>query len=280
MNSRYCNFMFFIFPAISKSAAITAALSLFASVALTAVQLPSAQAAEVGECYNYKASGTKDQAAASSSIDCLAPHTAQTYWSGTLPSNFGVPAKTRTADRLKVTKPCTVKNMNTFLSLQNRKLPSRFQSVSVFPSQAQWKAGERWVRCDVVFKAGKSYKALSVPMAEFVASTPASTLNFCTPSTPGNRTTSAYPCTNTKKNWIMVLERDLGTTPTKKFPGSRTVERQTKRICEKAAKPYVTLKKYYPWWAIWPTSTGWSRGERTAQCFVPYKEFVKNTTSQ
>jgi len=79
--------MFLIFPTISKPAAIAAALSLFASVALTAVELPSAQAAEVGECYNYKASGTKDQAAASSSVDCLAPHTAQTYWSGTLPSS-------------------------------------------------------------------------------------------------------------------------------------------------------------------------------------------------
>jgi len=272
--------MFLAFPKLDAHTAIATCLGLIAGLGITAVTVPISQAAEVGKCYNYKANGTKDQAAITPAIDCITPHTAQTYWSGTLPQNFGVPEKAKAANRLKVTQACTVKNMNSFINLGERKLPSRFQSLSLFPSKAQWDAGERWVRCDVVFRAGKSYKPLQVPKVEFVAATPASQLNFCTPRVPGNRTTSAYPCTNVKKNWIMILERNLGTTPTKSFPGSRTVETQTKRICEKAAKPFVTLKKFYPWWAIWPTSAGWSRGDRTAQCFVPYSEFVKNTASQ
>ncbi len=264
----------------TKHTAIAACAGLIASLALTATALPSSHAAEVGSCFNYSASGTKDQAASAPAVDCATPHTAQTYWSGTLPQSFGVPEKAKAASRLKATPPCTIENMNAFVNLENRKLPTRFQSVTVFPSEAQWNAGERWVRCDIVFRAGKSYKELSTTMSEFVAQTPADQLNFCTPKVPGNRTTSAYPCTNIKKNWIMILERNLGTTPAKKFPGSRTVENQTKKICEKAAKPHVTLKKYYPWWAIWPNGTGWSRGDRTAQCFVPYSEFVKTTVNQ
>lgn len=276
--------------AFPKCTSVAACLSLIAGITLTTAILPTAilpvataneiPAPKVGDCFNYKASGTKDQAASAPAVDCATPHTAQTYWSGTLPESFGVPEKAKAASRLKQTQPCSVKNIDSFVNLADRKLPTRLQSVSIFPSKAQWESGQRWVRCDVVFRAGKSYKPLSTTMAEFVAATPASQLNFCTPRVPGNRTTSAYPCTNVKKNWIMVLERNLGTTPTKRFPGTRSVELQTKRICEKAAKPYVTLKKFYPWWAIWPTSTGWSRGDRTAQCFVPYNEFVKNTVSQ
>jgi hypothetical protein len=262
-----------------KHTALAACAGLIASITVTSTTVPVSHAAEVGTCFTYTASGTKDQAAGAPAVDCSTPHTAQTYWIGTLPANFSVPAKAKASSRLKATRACTSKKMNAFLNLDNRELPTRFHSVPVFPTKAQWNAGERWVRCDVVFRSGKAYKKLSVPMAEFAAVTPGDQLNFCTPKVPGNRSTSAYPCTKVKKNWIMVVERDLGT-PTKKFPGSRTVERQTKKICEKAAKPYVTLKKYYPWWAIWPNSTGWSRADRTAQCFVPYSEFVKNTINQ
>ena len=270
-------------PAVSKYIAAIAGIGLIAGVTLIASPLPSAHASEavaVGNCFDYKSSGTKDQAASAPAVDCATPHAAQTYWVGTLPENFGVPAKATAASRLKATQPCTIDSINAFVNIVDPKLPTRLQNVSIFPSRAQWGAGQRWVRCDVVFREGNSYKQLSTPVAEFVAATPSSQLNFCTSGVPGNRTTSAYPCTNVKKNWIMILEKNLGTTPTKKFPGARTVENQTKRICENAAKPYVTLKKYYPWWAIWPDSAGWSRGDRTAQCFVPYSEYVKNTVSQ
>ena len=271
--------------ALPKYTAVTACIGLIAGITLAATPLPSARASEavaatVGNCFDYKSSGTKDQAASAPAVECATPHSAQTYWVGALPESFGVPEKASAARRLKATQPCTVKNINAFVNIADPKLPTRLQSVSIFPSKTQWGAGQRWVRCDVVFREGKSYKQLSTTMAEFVAATPSSQLNFCTSAVPGNRTTSAYPCTNVNKNWIMILERNLGTTPTKKFPGARTVENQTKRICENAAKPYVTLKKYYPWWAIWPDSAGWSRGDRTAQCFVPYSEFVKNTVSQ
>jgi hypothetical protein len=269
--------------ALPRYTSAIAGIGLIAGVTLIASPLPSAHASEavaVGNCFDYKSSGTKDQAASAPAVDCATPHAAQTYWVGTLPENFGVPAKATAASRLKATQPCTIDSINAFVNIVDPKLPTRLQNVSIFPSRAQWGAGQRWVRCDVVFREGKSYKQLSTPVAEFVAATPSSQLNFCTSGVPGNRTTSAYPCTNVKKNWIMILEKNLGTTPTKKFPGARTVENQTKRICENAAKPYVTLKKYYPWWAIWPASAGWSRGDRTAQCFVPYSEFVKNTVSQ
>lgn len=239
---------------------------------------PRAAAVSVDQCYTYKSNGTKDQAASAPAVDCAGPHTAQTYWVGTLPESFGVPEKAAVAARLRVISPCSTDRLNQFLGMPDRKLPSRFQTVPVYPTAGQWNAGERWVRCDVILRGGKTYKNFSGTAQALVASTPADTFNFCTPGVPGNRTTSAYPCLNKKKNWIMVLERDLGT-PASRFPGSRSVESKTKKICSAAAKPYTVLKKYYPWWAIWPVESGWKTGVRTAQCFVPYSEFVTTQTA-
>lgn len=262
------------FPQKVLSAASSTALLAATLVGTTVLLSSPASAVEVDQCYGYKSSGTKDQAATAPAIDCLSEHTAQTFWVGTLPENFGIPEKASIAAQLRATTPCTVERINQFLGMPDRSLPSRFQSISVFPSEAQWNAGERWVRCDVILRGGKTFKKFSGTAQALVASTPADTFNFCTPSVPGNRTTSAYPCLNPKKNWIMILEKDLGT-PSSKFPGSRSVESRTKKICSSSAKPYVVLKKYYPWWAIWPEQSGWKRGIRTAECFVPYGEFLK-----
>ena len=240
---------------------------------------PPAAAVSVDQCYAYKSSGTKDQAASAPAVDCALPHTAQTYWVGTLPENFGVPEKASVASRLRVISPCSTDQLHQFLGMPDRKLPSRFQTVPVYPTAAQWNAGERWVRCDVILRGGKTYKKFSGTAQALVASTPADTFNFCTPGVPGNRTTSAYPCLNKQKNWIMIEERDLGT-PASKFPGSRNVESRTKKICSSVAKPYTVLKKYYPWWAIWPVATGWKSGVRTAQCFVPYSEYLATQTAR
>lgn len=255
---------------------LAAGLTLVTPSALTPVAM--AAPAAVDQCFSYKSSGTKDQAAQAPAVDCAGPHTAQTYWVGTLPENFGVPEKASTSAKLRAIRACTTERMNQFLGMPDRKLPSRFQTIPVYPTRAQWNAGERWVRCDLILRGGKTYKNFSGTAQALVASTPADTFNFCTPGVPGNRTTSAYPCLNEKKNWIMVLEKDLGT-PTSKFPGNRTVEKKTKKICSAAAKPFTIAKKYYPWWAIWPNDAGWKRGVRTAQCFVPYKEFVATQTA-
>lgn len=262
------------FPLKLLTAATSTALLATALVGASALTSSPIAAVEVDQCYGYKSSGTKDQAASAPPVDCASEHTAQTFWVGTLPANFGVPEKASVAAQLRATAPCTVDLINQFLGMPTRKLPSRFQSISVFPSEAQWNAGERWVRCDVILRGGKSFKSFAGTAQALVASTPADTFNFCTPGVPGNRTTSAYPCLNQKKNWIMILEKDLGN-PASTFPGSRSVESRTKKICSNAAKPYVVLKKYYPWWAIWPEQSGWKRGIRTAECFVPYSEFVK-----
>ena len=212
-------------------------------------------------------------------MDCTAQHTAETYFVGTVPASFGLPSEASKAKILAAGRPCTVRAMNSYLGLQDRELPSRFRTVVLFPTDDQWAAGERWVRCDVVLQGGLQLKAYAGTAAALVAATPAEQFNFCTPQEPNARATAAYPCLSPKKNWIKVLDQELGG-PGSSFPGTSTVERKTRALCAKQGKKWDGKEKYPGWWAIWPTQAGWKEGKRSAQCFVPYKQYLKEVASQ
>ena len=267
---------------LSRSVACAAALGVLAGglVWVPAANAASPKAPPVPDaCYDYRASNNDDQVAAAVPVPCEGQHTAQTFYTRTLADGFGVPAKASAKKRLKVAKACTTDAMNSYLGLTNTTIPSRFQIVTVFPTAAQWNAGERWMRCDVVLRGGKNFTGFTGTAQQLVAGNPREQFNFCTPSVPGNRTKSAYPCSKPKKNWIMVAERDLGSIG-KNFPGTRTVERKAKKICQRIGNKYTERKKFFPWWSIWPTRTGWKDGDRTAQCFVPYEQYIKTTQPQ
>jgi hypothetical protein len=245
--------------AIASLALVTGLVSIAPGVTAASVATRSAAEPAIDQCFNYSAKATKDQAATTPAVDCLTPHTAQTFLTRVLPESFGIPAKASVASRLKATAPCTTKAAN--------------------PTADQWAAGERWVRCDVVLRGGTTFVKFAVPARTLVETTPRAQFQYCTPGVPGSRTTAAYPCTNPKKNWIMIAESELGKA-TSRFPGNTSVERLAKKYCEREGKKFSAGIKYYAWWAIWPNSTGWKRGDRTTQCFVPYSQFAKDVQIQ
>ena len=259
--------------------AATLTPSVPAAAAPTAPSSPPGPS--VDQCYGYAAAARNTPAARariarSAAVDCTKQHTARTYWVGTLPDSFGNPAKSSGAARVAATKACSPKALNAYLGLTERTLPSRFQTVTVFPSRAQWRAGQRWVRCDAILRGGKGFTKVKAPFQELIASSDPDTFDFCTPGVPGTRTTAAYPCTKPKKNWVMIREVELAGAQ-KAFPGRRAVERKSKAICERAGKAYSGGARFYAWWSIWPTRVGWRQGDRTAQCFVPFADYLQVT---
>ncbi len=252
----------------------TVSAAALTGLLLAGLTAPPATAAEpsIGACYVDTKAALKQASSAAPAVDCTSKHTAETYYVRTMPESFGLPSKASTAKRLSASEPCTVKAMNAYVGFPDRKLPSRFQTAVRFPTDAQWQAGERWMRCDVVLQGGTSLVNLTKPVAEVVAAAPSEQFDFCTPGTPNAKNTSAFPCNKPKKNWIMVLDRELGKAGSK-FPGTRNVEKRTRSLCKAQGKAWNGKQKYPGWWAIWPTSKGWKEGRRSAQCFVPYEQY-------
>lgn len=235
----------------------------------------------IDACFDYTAPKrmtpqARARIAGNSPVDCTKAHTAQTYWVGTLPASFGDPTRASGAARAKATRACSASALATYLGLTERAIPSRFQTITVFPSRAQWRGGERWVRCDAILRGGRGFTKVTVPFQQVITSTDPDAFDFCTPGVPGTRTTTAFPCTKPKKNWVMIREVELAG-PQKRFPGRRAVERRSKAICEKAGKVYSGGQRFHAWWAIWPTGAGWRQGDRTAQCFVPFADYLSAT---
>jgi hypothetical protein len=239
---------------------------------------PAQAATEAGQCYSYKAAVLKELSTTAPAVDCTAQHTAETYFVRTLTDGFGVPSEASQGKRLAAGAPCTVAAMNAYLGMPDRKLPSRFRTIVLFPTDDQWASGERWMRCDVVLQGGLQLKVFAGTAAALVAATPQTQFDFCTPGEPNAKATAAYPCLNPKKNWIKVLDKELGG-PGSTFPGTGTVESKTRRLCGKQGKKWNGGEKYPGWWAIWPTSIGWKQGKRSAQCFVPYKQYLKEVAA-
>ncbi len=247
-----------------------------AVLVLVGVGLPTTAAAApvVGACYEYPADTLTKVSSGAPAIGCESPHTAETFWVGTVADAIGLPSKVTPVSYLTAGKPCTAKVMNTYLGFTDRSLPSRFTTVVLLPTDAQWAAGERWVRCDVVLKAGKALKSITGTATGLVAATPEAIFNFCTPKEPRAASTAAYPCTNAKKNWIKVLDVTLGG-PAAKFPGDQAVAKYMQAQCKKMAKKYDGKIPYPGYWGLWPTSRGWTEGTRMGQCFVPYNQYLK-----
>ncbi|MHB1066595.1 MAG: septum formation family protein [Candidatus Nanopelagicales bacterium] len=259
-------------PMRSAAAAIGVA-ALMLVTGLTGAT-PAAAAPVAGACFDYPVAAVDEISSPAAAIGCEAPHSAETFAVRALAERFGPPSKASVAARLTAASGCTVKAMNAYLGMPRRSLPSRFQVAALFPTDAQWAAGERWVRCDAVLRSGLGLQRITGPGAAFVASVPQADLNFCTPSTPSARNTAAARCTNPKRNWIKVLDQRLGG-PTARYPGDASVMRRSALICQKAAKRYDGKVPIPGWWRINPTQTGWGLGKRSVQCFVPYQQYLK-----
>lgn len=254
---------------------LTTTLSLLTAGVLVA---PSSQAAaSIGDCYYYP--GSTKLSSDVPPVPCDSAHTAQTYWVSSLPDSFGIPAKASAAARRSATVACTAAAINAFTGMPDRTLPSRFDTFAIFPSAAQWAAGDRTVRCDVVLRNGAKLVTLTQPAAAVVASTPQEQLNYCTPAEPNANAPYAGICNNPKKNFIKLLDRDLGK-PGSKFPGYSQVERKVTSLCKALGRKYNGGIPYPGYWGIWPTGTGWANGDRAAHCFVPLKQYLDTLAKQ
>lgn len=250
---------------------------ILALLSASLISAPASQAAAIGDCYYYP--GTTRVSTDAPAVSCDSAHTAQTYWVSSLPDSFGIPAKASAAARRSATVACTPAAINAFTGMPERILPSRFDTFAIFPSAAQWAAGDRTVRCDVVLRNGAKLVTLTQSAAAVVASTPQEQLNYCTPAEPNANAPYAGICNNPKKNFIKLLAKDLGK-PGSKFPGYSKVERKVTSLCKALGRKYNGGVPYPGYWGIWPTGTGWANGDRAAQCFVPLKQYLDTLAKQ
>ena len=127
-----------------KSLTLTLAIVVLTSI------VPQAHAASVvkkplvGNCYNYTASDVAGDGSTKGPVKCTATHTAETY-------RVGVWKEVKGPFELENNETWAVANK----LCQPFKGQSRFFNYWAYylPTQAQWNAGQRWIRCDAMISA-------------------------------------------------------------------------------------------------------------------------------
>lgn len=263
------------------------ATALCCAVAATAVGIAPASAAQptVGDCHNNAPLGPKKGSNLQSVALCEGPHLSETFYVGSLPASFPDPTKA-TAKQIAAARAsnCTVARMNTYMGL-NSPIPTRFRPVALFPDTLQYGAGERWIRCDLVYSTGLSIGEMPKPAAQWVGENAGdlSVFNYCTPGVgyskmPSPTKTSAQSCDSPTKQWVLVARPTVGTIA-QKYPGSRSLNSKAASKCKVFKNTYSGgIKDPYSrgWSYIYPMAKGWTEGVRTVSCWVPLKQYINS----
>ena len=236
-----------------------------------------------GQCWTYDAKALSRLAVPGDPVSCEGPHRAETFAVGTLPAGFPKLADAMVRQVVAIRQStCTPAALAAYLG-STGPLPSRFRAVAVFPSDAQVTAGERWVRCDLVYDTGRDFGAMPKPAPAWVAENAANPIAFafCTPGVgfskmPSPTNTVAQECTAPTKQWILVSRPTVGK-PAQAYPGANALDRRTSKHCARFRNVYNGgFKDPYArgWSYIYPMPKGWNDGVREATCWVPLKQYL------
>lgn len=132
----------------------TVVLAVTALAAVLATSAPSQATVPppppVGACYSYAWAGYLAEANSSPRVACSSTHTAKTIATGALPAGTTLDTIHSATVGTKIAQKCVPALKNAVGSGWWKYEQTAF-NISVFrPTNAQWNAGARWFRCDVV----------------------------------------------------------------------------------------------------------------------------------
>jgi hypothetical protein len=247
-----------------------------------------------GQCWNAsvtQASAWTDWKGGAATA-CATSHTLYTYQVGKITgvsssswAAAGDPTSLSEAVEAKADVACTISTL-----LPHEKWNQQLiQGYFFVPTEAAWKAGARWVRCDVgVLATGttienENFRALPSRISTFVASVSSdpAAYEFCVNS-PQSATAEGplddpdsiiADCTKNPQ-WKLAAHGNLTGASGAPFPSDAVANAQSTKICSPAASGDGQV-----WIAYLPTKAAWASGVREVDCWVGQKTIVGGQTA-
>jgi hypothetical protein len=239
-----------------------------------------------GQCWNATTTDAFDWAdwKGSVAVPCARSHTLYTYHVGTISAEPGSSwAASGTPDSLsdevqtKAEDACSISTLLPKLKW-NQQLVNAYFFV---PTESQWKAGARWVRCDVgVLATGttldnESFTALPTTISTLVGEVSSDPLKFefcmnsSTPvseSGPLDDTDATLADCRDNPQWRLTIHGKFPDAAGAPFPDDATSNAVSSKLC----LPQVRTPNEV-WIAYLPTKAGWASGDREIDCWIGEK---------
>ena len=237
------------------SAVLTSLLTLVAAPATSADAAPRATGKpRVGACYDLTAEQLSKRVSAEDPIRCRRPHTVVTAGVPDLPPQLSYRSSEQaiTAGSIQV---CARPFAKTVGGTFRQRAQARY-FVSFFrPSQAQIRAGARWVRCDVVLLQGAGVATLPLVRQPFLKRGITDRVRRC-----GTQTLSYVPCRGPhgfRAAGAVRLE-----------PQPYPTRGELRGIIARRCRPFLGRSAGY---ATIRDENTWNAGDRTITCFKQTK---------
>jgi hypothetical protein len=239
-----------------------------------------------GQCWNasVKQASSWSPWKGTRSVSCATSHTLYTYQVGRISGEPGSswatasePDSLTPAIQTKADDACHVSTLLPALKW-NQQLISEYFFV---PTEAQWKAGARWVRCDIgVLAIGTTldderFTALPSKIATLVNEVSSNPLKFefCVDSsTPvseagplDNPDATVADC-NAGPQWRLTIHGQFPDAAGAPFPDQATSNAASSKLCLPQVKNAGEI-----WIAYLPTKAAWASGDREIDCWVGEK---------
>lgn len=199
-------------------------------------------------------------------VACTAPHTAQTFAIGTLPTSTG--SAYDDSRHGKWIYPTCEKAFEKFIGVDESQALRVQLSWAWFRASAEgWKKGARWYRCDLVGGPSGATKFADLPATGrglFSARPPEKWLTCAQGQAVLHSVKVA--CTE-KHDWRAVTTIKLGG-PEDSYPGDRLVEVRTRDFCSASVEAWMNYPPAFDFGYTYFHQAEWDAGNRRSVCWA------------
>jgi hypothetical protein len=230
-------------------------------------QVDSVEVPELGACRMLTPEDVAEPSNATETVDCLDPHTAETYAIGQLPPEFDDADYDDEGLSSFAYETCG-KKFERFLGADESLVMRTVVSWAWFrPSEKAWDQGARWYRCDVVGGGdqSKSYVELPETAKGLLLGHPDDRWMVCAEGQEVAGSTKV-PCSE-PHHWRAVTTIKVGL-PNEEYPGDRLVEVKTREFCGRSVNAWMNYPVDYEFAYTWFGAAEWEAGNRRSICWA------------
>lgn len=229
-------------------------VGVFSLIGLTPAPAGAAVAPKpkVGTCYNYGWKAYQAMSQTGKKVSCGKAHTAKTIAVGKLLSGTARTEASilRPASAAHITKTCIRALKKKLGSTYAKRNQSAYTTAFYIPTVAQFKAGQRWFRCDVILPGKGSLKNLPTNRSKFLEGV---ALTQRTRGCLSGKLLGPYSCLSSHSYKSISAVKKSGTA----YPSMASFQRAVAKKCPSRTRAFVAPSKYE-----------WQTGDHWVVCFA------------
>jgi hypothetical protein len=224
-------------------------------------------APDLGACRLLSAADVAQPSNATKPVTCDQPHTAQTYAVGPMPPQFAASPYADADVASYAYRVCSEKFLRFTGADQSLAMRTILSWAWFRPTEAAWKAGARWYRCDVVGGGGQTRGYVDLPTRTkgLLLGRPKDEWLVCAQGASVSGSVKV-PCSQ-KHDWRAVTTIVLGAA-SDPYPGDRVVQFRTRDYCSKSVSAWLDYPVDYDYGYSWFHEAEWNAGNRRSVCWA------------